>query len=148
MVSAYVNKCMTTPCAPHYLAAWIQDENKKYVRSVFKQMGDYLFALVNYVGLGNDCQFPQETIDDVDAIGMATYFAHEQHRLLWDGLLGSGHKAAPAGSYHLMIEVAIDDERRIVSDTQFMFGDPTPVTTMLQAGPADTGVALTYTPNP
>jgi hypothetical protein len=84
-----------------------------------------------------------------DAIASATIEQHTSHTVVWDGLFGNGHIAAPPGLYYLRIEVEIDEGRLIpISKLPFMFGDPASTTMMFPPEPAHTGVTLTYTPNP
>jgi hypothetical protein len=138
-----------TMCTPHYVAVWIEDIDHMYVRSILGSQGKHVpLSLVRFTRLGYDCQVPKEDVF-IDAMASASLYVHQPHTVTWDGLLGSGHKAAEAGMYRLRIEVAIDETHHFpVADHVFAFGDPAPSTMMFPPEPAHTGVTLTYTPTP
>lgn len=150
-VSDWVNSCpIDMPgCSPHYVVAWIENEAGEYVRSLLGSQGQFIgLSLVRYIRMGSDCQDPKEKVF-IDAMASATIYAHQPHSVMWDGLYGSGYKAAPAGVYRLRIEVAIDESHHYdVADIPFSFGDAAPTTMMFPPEPAHTGVTLTYTPTP
>ena len=146
--------CLPIPnCMPHYVTVWIdteQDGKRKYVRTLLGSQGDFVgFSLVRYYRLGADCQVnPPESVF-IDAMAAASLYVHQPHTVMWDGLYGSGHKAAEPGLYHLRIEVAIDETHHFeVADIPFMFGGPAPTTETAPPADAHTGVTLTYTPTP
>lgn len=145
--------CLPIPgCVPHYVTVWIdsgEDGDRKYVRTLLGSQGMFrVLSLVRYYRLGSDCQVPTEVIP-IDAMASASLYLHQPHTVTWDGLYGSGHKAAEPGLYHLRIEVAIDEVHHFeVADIPFMFGGPAPTTETLGAAAAHTGVTLTYTPTP
>jgi hypothetical protein len=148
VVSIWQGKCpMDMPgCDPNYVAVWIENAEKKYVRTLHDQKGMYIdLSIVNYKALGSDCESdPTET---PDVTSTATQYMHKPYMLDWDGLFGSGHKAAPAGMYKIMIEVSIDETHPIeVAEVPFTFGDPAPYTMTIPPAPAHAGVTLTYTP--
>lgn len=148
VVSNWQSKCPPEMrmCDPNYVAVWIENADKKYVRTLHDQKGMYIdLSIVNYKSLGSDCESnPTET---PDVTSSATHLAHDPYMLEWDGLFGSGHKAAPAGSYTIHIEVAIDETNHIdVAEIPFTFGDPAPYTMTIPPAPAHAGVTLTYTP--
>jgi hypothetical protein len=145
--------CLPIPnCVPHYVTVWIEadrDGERKYVRTLLGSQGMFrVLSLVRYYRLGSDCQVPAETVF-IDAMASASLYAHQPHTVTWDGLYGSGYKAAEPGLYHLRIEVAIDEVHHFeVADIPFMFGGPAPTTETSLPADAHTGVTLTYTPTP
>jgi hypothetical protein len=132
-------------CDLNYVAVWIENADKKYVRTLHDQKGGYIdLSLQNYKALNSDCEYPVEV---PDVTSQATQTAHALYMLDWDGLFGSGPKPAPAGMYTIKIEVAIDETNHIdVAEVTFPFGDPAPYTMTFPPAHAHAGLTLTYTP--
>jgi len=149
-VSDWISTCPdgVLMCSPHYVVAWIENEAGEYVQTVRGSQGQFVgLSAIRYSRLGSDCQDPKEPT--IDAMASATLFVHQVHSVTWDGLYGSGHKAAVPGVYRLRIEVPIDETHHFdLADVRFTFGDPAPSTLMFPPEPAHTGVTLTYTPTP